>query len=373
MSRLYNISLSSLSADEYTDVFDNEVWHLFDEAAPIRTALKHMLFDFGQGACSQAELSFVVTFKRATKWTDDHTEQHNGRPNNLSQIHVQHTWHVIACTPSCYCCIEQARSRLRMKQTQRWTTVECVFSIGHAKLYGDWSYQSTRRSSRCLFKCKERKEFYARVSTGFTSNSNSFFRRLHQSHHVATHAMSVIITNSINLHLNNQSPSSTISFLKILSGAGLVQLVNCWMLSSRAPTQWFMSSSIRPSKLTTRSFLFRASEESRTRTTVFKREWKALNIDSLRNDLQSSMLYTNLLENVSGFSDAYDQTLRSLPDKHVPTMEALFWSSYSSVWFNPLLGHESCHKMNSYTASWISRTTIVHGTSSSSINRPFPS
>ena len=40
LSRLYDTSLSSLSADEYTDVFDNEVRCLLDEAAPIRTAVE---------------------------------------------------------------------------------------------------------------------------------------------------------------------------------------------------------------------------------------------------------------------------------------------------------------------------------------------
>ena len=33
----------------------------------------------------------VVSFKRATTRTDEHTEQHNGWPNKLSPIHVQHT------------------------------------------------------------------------------------------------------------------------------------------------------------------------------------------------------------------------------------------------------------------------------------------
>ena len=39
-SRLYDTSLFSLSADEYTDVFDNDVRRRLDEAAPIRTAVK---------------------------------------------------------------------------------------------------------------------------------------------------------------------------------------------------------------------------------------------------------------------------------------------------------------------------------------------
>ena len=41
LSRLYDTSLFSLSVDEYTDVFDNEVRRLLDEATPIRTAVKH--------------------------------------------------------------------------------------------------------------------------------------------------------------------------------------------------------------------------------------------------------------------------------------------------------------------------------------------
>ena len=40
LSRLNDASLSPLSSDEYTDVFDNEVRCLLDEAAPIRTAVK---------------------------------------------------------------------------------------------------------------------------------------------------------------------------------------------------------------------------------------------------------------------------------------------------------------------------------------------
>ena len=39
-SRLYDTSLTSLSQDEYVDVFDNEVRRLLDDAAPIRTAVK---------------------------------------------------------------------------------------------------------------------------------------------------------------------------------------------------------------------------------------------------------------------------------------------------------------------------------------------
>ena len=40
LPRLYDTSLFLLSADEYTDVFDNDVRHLLDDAAPIRTAVK---------------------------------------------------------------------------------------------------------------------------------------------------------------------------------------------------------------------------------------------------------------------------------------------------------------------------------------------
>ena len=43
---------------------------------------------------------------------------------------------------------------------------------------------------------------------------------------VAVHVAPVIIAGDLNLHIGDNSASSTISFLDILSGAGLVQLVN---------------------------------------------------------------------------------------------------------------------------------------------------
>ena len=39
LSHIYDTSLFSLSADEYTDVYDNEVRHLLDETAQIRIAV----------------------------------------------------------------------------------------------------------------------------------------------------------------------------------------------------------------------------------------------------------------------------------------------------------------------------------------------
>ena len=40
LSRLYDTSLFSFSADEYTNVFENEVWRLLDEAASNWTVVK---------------------------------------------------------------------------------------------------------------------------------------------------------------------------------------------------------------------------------------------------------------------------------------------------------------------------------------------
>ena len=84
----------------------------------------------------------------------------------------------------------------------------------------------------------------------------------------------------------------TISFLDILSEAGLVQLVNGpthragHMLNFIiARTDTVVSVVVDPPifsdhSLVTSQFLFEASKESPAMTTVSKREWKALNVDA---------------------------------------------------------------------------------------------
>ena len=100
---------------------------------------------------------------------------------------------------------------------------------------------------------------------------------------VAVNAAPLIITGDLNLHLVDHSASSTISFLYILNGAGLVQLVNG--LTHRAGhtldviiarTDTVVSVVVDTPIFSNRSFvtlefLFEASEESRAMMTVSKR------------------------------------------------------------------------------------------------------
>ena len=99
LSRLYDTSLSLLLAGDYTDVFDNEVLRLLDEAALIRTAVKYPALNDCRWMSDEvhvAKWNFVddlnvVTFKRVMMRTDEHTEPHNMLPHKLSQIHVHHS------------------------------------------------------------------------------------------------------------------------------------------------------------------------------------------------------------------------------------------------------------------------------------------
>ena len=162
--------------------------------------------------------------------------------------------------------------------------------------------------------------------------------------------------------------------------SGLVQLVNGPRLRvghtldvDTARTDTAIGVVVAPSiisdhSLVTSQFFFGSCEESRIRTTVSKRrEWKALNVDASRIDLNTSTLYVNSPEDVSALFDAYDQTLRSLLDKHVLTKKV--WSG-AALRLRGLTTAAGTRKslqddLNGDTAAQITRTTIVQGASSS--------
>ena len=97
--------------------------------------------------------------------------------------------------------------------------------------------------------------------------------------------------------------------------------------------------------------------------------------DAFDSDLQSSTLYTNPSEDISVFFYVYNQTLHSLLDKHVPTKEVVVRSRPTSHGLTTAVGTRKSPQddLNGVTGSRISRTTIVHGVSSSSVNGSFSS
>ena len=68
--------------------------------------------------------------------------------------------------------------------------------------------------------------------------------------------------------------------------------------------------------------------------TTSKRIWKELDVDGFRRGLKQSSLLTDPPDDVTAFIDAYDQTLRSLVEKRVPTKLVKTRRRPSSPWFN---------------------------------------
>ena len=101
-----------------------------------------------------------------------------------------------------------------------------------------------------------------------------------------------------------------------------------------------ISAAIEPSVISDHSlvlsaFFFGVSVELRANNmTVSKRDLKALDMESFRNDILSSTKVADPLNDVSELFDAYYQTLRSLVDKHVPAEMMVKRQPLSSPWFN---------------------------------------
>ena len=164
---------------------------------------------------------------------------------------------------------------------------------------------------------------------------------------MAVHAVTIVIIGDINLHLDDQSASSTISFTSILSGADLVQHIvaptyraghtlDVVITQSSTPVTVIVEPpTISDHSLVVSDFLLGASTEPRVgEPTVFKRDWKTLDDDAFRNDLLSSSFVTDPTDDVSALFDTYDQTLRTLVDMDVPAKQVINHKRPSSPWFN---------------------------------------
>ena len=230
-------------------------------------------------------------------------------------------------------------------------------------------------------------EFYARhcISTGFACSNNSFFRRrrwyrwtsslLRRTYHHSRWS-NFSFRRPICL-VDDQFPG----FFNILSGVDLVQIVHGLTHRARhmldvviARTDIAVSVVVdltifSDPSLVTSEFLFRPGEETHTKVIISKREWKALNVDTFCSYLQP---YTRTRHRT--FQPLFMPTTKHYIHCWTSTFQPKkLWSGVTLRPHGFRTRKSSQDDLNGDTASRISRMTIVHSTSSLSVNGPFSS
>jgi hypothetical protein len=165
----------------------------------------------------------------------------------------------------------------------------------------------------------------------------------------ATYASSLVIAGDINIHLDIATDHSTVKFNDILDSHGLIQHVtgptqvaagHCLDVLITRQELCVRSVQVSPPSLSDHStivgqldLLVPQCHSTKRRAC---RRWREFNFDKFINDLQQSVLVSELTEDdgVDVLFERYDNTMRSLLDTHAPSSTVSVRTAQTARWYD---------------------------------------
>jgi len=270
------------------------------------------------------------------------------------------TWHdvadspsLIACTPPNYKFIEKARTR-DDNSTLKLNTNHggiCVFlrSTFQVRTINLPNYKSMEVLALSIHGSILTTTLIALYRPGSQSVTAAFFDEFSDLLDRCSSSNRCIVVGDVNIHLDTCESSTTMQFHSLIRCFGLVECVN------KSPTHTqhhqldvFITNQenqptaidVDPPVISDHSLIIATyklvtSSAPPPRPRVLRRKWRSFDIASFTNELLSSDLVCNPPDDdVDKFFSSYDETLRTLLDKHAPQILVTKYSRPASPWFD---------------------------------------
>ena len=300
--------------------------------------------------------------------------------NKFHLFSVVESWHdsafspsVVAATPTTHQVIERARPRDDDNKPSLGTNHGgiCVFAqnAGIRINIIDFPTYTTFEILPLCVRHGARKTAYITIyqPKPLSLITDAFFDEISDVFERCASYSDCIIVGDINLHLDDIASLHTSRFLLLLEDFGLVECVGHSSLNNQLqrvaqPTHirqhqldvFITRSDHQPSmirvdppvisdhSLISASFVDvseHPTSVTQQRTPVKRRCWKKLCLESFVDDLQQSNLLLDPSTDVDSLFSCYDVSLRSLLDKHAPTVNVVNYARPSAPWFD-----SECHQ-----------------------------
>jgi len=269
---------------------------------------------------------------------------------------VVETWHdsidcpnLIACTPPGYTYVEKARTRSD-SASQSVRTNHGGLCLFYASSISARQVQLPVCKSRLevlgVMLHSARRSAFVVVLYHPEKATDAFFDDLDNVlERTSTFGCPVIVMGDINLHLDVISDAHTIRFQSLLDSYGLIQnvtspththghLLDVIVTRSDCPA----SVCVELPTLSDHSFITADVDlqfsHCQPATVVRRRMWRRFDYDKFCDDMKTSTLLTNPPSDADGLFACYDDTLRTLVDKHAPFADVKLRAHRNAPWYD---------------------------------------
>jgi len=188
---------------------------------------------------------------------------------------------------------------------------------------------------------------------GSASVTNLFFDEFSDLLERCASSNNLIVVGDINIHLDDKTSVTSMQFQLLLDSFGLADCVKQPTHRQQHQLDVFIVGTdqqipvihvdppiIADHSLISATFKLSSCNIQPIRPRVPRRKWQSLDVESFSHDLMASDLLSNPPDEVNEYFSCYDDTLRSLLNKHAPVVYVKQYSRPVSPWFDT-----ECHLM----------------------------